>query len=655
MCGIAGFIQNESCDYQTIINSMTSSIRHRGPDDADGWVDSSVGIALGFRRLAILDLSAEGRQPMKSHSGRYTIVFNGEIYNYLDLQAELKLKGHKFRGHSDTEVILACFEEWRDKEGTAKILSRFNGMFALALWDSKERQLVLARDRMGEKPLYYGKFDKAFLFGSELKALRAHPKFQSKIDRRAASLMLQYSYVPTPLSIYENVHKLPPATFLEINVDAMPQASSDFIPKCYWSIDEVVNKGWQTLIHDSESALSQVELLSKDSVKIRMISDVPLGAFLSGGIDSSLIVALMQQHSSKPIKTFSIGFQEDSFDEACYAKKVAQHIGTQHQELYVSAREALDVIPLLPTIYDEPFSDHSQIPTFLVSKLARTSVTVSLSGDGGDELFCGYNRYYWGHKLTRILDLLPLTIRRALALMLKLLPGQALTSLVNWQTRQASASFQLRDISSKIDKLVGALSSKNSEDLYLKMLRHWEPDSELFLGDRVDFQRVIASSHIFDGSTLDSYSRMQLHDMRNYLPDDILVKLDRATMAASLEGRVPFLDHRLIELSWRIAPICKLREKQGKWILRQILAKYVPKALFERPKQGFSMPIGQWLRGPLREWAEELLTPDALMRDGIINSHLVGRAWQEHLSGKRNLQYYLWDILMFQAWRQHSN
>ncbi len=644
MCGISGFwdtsrqISNDRLPM--IVQQMSNSLIHRGPDDGGSWVDIEVGIALGHRRLAIVDLSPFGHQPMISADGRYVIVFNGEVYNFLELQGQLKSLGHRFRGHSDTEVMLASFSQW----GVLEATKRFNGMFAFALWDRQERVLHLGRDRLGEKPLYYGWVGHTFLFGSELKALKAHPDFQPEINRDALALFLRYSDIPGPLSIYKGISKLPPATLLSWNGQT---AHTQPVP--YWSARVAAESGVAHPFTGSETeAVAELEALLQDAVRMQMIADVPLGAFLSGGIDSSTVVALMQTQSSQPVKTFSIGFYEDQYNEANYAKAVAQHLGTDHTELYVTAEEAIAVIPKLPSLYDEPFSDSSQIPTFLVSQLARQHVTVSLSGDGGDELFAGYNRYFWGRSIWQKVGWMPTPIRSAAA--------HALTSVSPETWNRGFATFgavlpaKLKQslTGNNLHKFAEVLAAPNPEAMYAGLVSHWKSPEQIVIASS-ELATVLSDRQSW-AQLADFTQRMMYLDTVTYLPDDILVKVDRASMGVSLEGRIPMLDHRVVEFAWRIPLSMKIRNGQGKWLLRQVLHKYVPQQLIDRPKMGFGVPIDSWLRGSLREWAEELLDESRLDQQGFFNPQPIRQKWREHLAGVRNWQYYLWDVLMFQAW-----
>lgn len=646
MCGISGFFDAEKQmspeEMGSVVKKMSDALAHRGPDDSGLWVDAENGIALGHRRLAIIDISPEGHQPMVSLDGRYVIVFNGEIYNFLELRHELERLGHNFRGHSDTSVMLAGFSEW----GLYEAVKRFNGMFAFALWDRKERVLHLGRDRLGEKPLYYGWIGQTLLFGSELKALKAHP-VQPEINRDALALFLRYSCVPAPYSIYKDIYKLPPGTVLTWN------GADDPTPVSYWSAREVAVAGVAEPFQGSEQeAVAQLDALLREAVGLRMVADVPLGAFLSGGIDSSTVVALMQAQSSQPVKTFTIGFHEDAYNEAQYAKAVAKHLGTDHTELYVTPEQALGVIPKLPILYDEPFSDDSQIPTFLVSQLAKTHVTVSLSGDGGDELFAGYNRYFWGRSIWQKIGWMPPTLRSFAARALTGITPQSWDRGFTKFNTLLPPKFKQSPPGGKLHKLAEILAAQDPEAMYAGLVSHWKNPEAIVIGAK---EPMTALSDRHSWAKLPDFTQSMMYlDTITYLPDDILAKVDRASMGVSLEARVPFLDHRVVELAWQMPLSMKIRGVKGKWLLRQVLDKYVPQTLIERPKAGFGMPIDIWLRGPLRDWAEALLDESRLRQEGFFNPQPIRQKWAEHLSGDRNWQYYLWDVLMFQAWLEHS-
>jgi len=644
MCGLAGFFgpaTRNDADLSAIAQRMNDTIYLRGPDSHGVWSDQAHGLALGHRRLSILDLSPEGHQPMVSRNGRFIIVFNGEVYNFRDLRAELEAAGHAFRGHSDTEIMLAAFSQW----GVQAATKRFNGMFAFAVWDRDEKLLHLGRDRLGEKPLYYGWMaDGTLLFGSELKALKAHPSFQGEINRDAIAGLLKLNYIADPHSIYQGIYKLPPATLLTWDgSSARPK------PEHYWDLRAVAEASIQDPYRGSEQeAISELEALLKDAVGIRMVSDVPLGAFLSGGIDSSTIVALMQAQSSKPVRTFTIGFHEKNFNEAGFAKEVAQHLGTDHTELYISPRETLDVIPKLPAMYDEPFSDYSQIPTFLVCQMARQHVTVALSGDAGDELFSGYERYFVGRSLWNKISALPGWGRKATAGGLTLLSARTLNTLIEPFKKLLPAKYHHVSVGDKLHKLAEVLRVSEPVDMYQNLVSHWKHLEQVVINGR---EPITALTDNSNWPRVPDFTHRMMHlDMETYLPGDILTKVDRASMGVSLEGRIPLLDPRVIEFAWRIPLSMKVKGGQGKWLLRQVLYKHVPQKLIDRPKMGFSVPIGEWLRGELRDWAEALLDESRLKREGYFHPAPIREKWHEHLEGSRNWQYYLWDVLMFQAW-----
>jgi asparagine synthase (glutamine-hydrolysing) len=650
MCGLTGYwhlekLGSSALTMEALAQRMASTLTHRGPDDEGVWTDESVGIALAHRRLSILDLSPQGHQPMHSACGRYVLGFNGEIYNFTELRSELEKSGKapSWRGHSDTEVMLTAFAAW----GIETALKKFTGMFALALWDKKERVLTLARDRLGEKPLYYGWQKDAFLFASELKALRMHPKFQAEIDRDALTLFLRHNYIPTPYSIYRGISKLTPGTYL-----CLSEGKKEVRIESYWSLKTVAEAGYEhPFTGREEEALETLEYLLGQSIQNQRIADVPLGAFLSGGVDSSTVVALMQAQSARPVKTFTIGFHEAAYDEAKHAKAVARHLGTEHTELYVSPQDALDVIPALPRIYDEPFSDSSQIPTFLVSRLARSQVTVSLSGDGGDELFSGYNRYLWARSIWQRLGWVPRTIRSTLAGGLTWVAPRHWDAFFRGFNRLLPGRFCFTHPGDKLHKAAELLPLKTREELYLSLVSHWKIPEQL-VRDGKEPQSALTDP-ARQAPLPDFEARMMYLDALTYLPDDILVKVDRAAMAVGLETRVPMLDHRLLEFVWRLPLHMKIRARQGKWLLRQVLYRHVPKNLIERPKMGFGVPIDHWLRGPLKDWGEALLAPDRLDREGFFHSVPIMRKWREHQTGQRNWAYYLWDVLMFQAWWEY--
>jgi len=647
MCGITGFWHptpdQTNVVLQNTVQRMTDTIIHRGPDDSGAWVDEKLGVALGFRRLAIVDLTPTGRQPMQSADGRYMIVFNGEVYNFLELRAELSALGHSFCGTSDTEVMLAAICQW----GLMAAVKRFNGMFAFALWDRNERRLHLVRDRLGIKPLYYGWSGGVFLFGSELKTLRAHPAFQAEINRDALALFLRFADVPAPYSIYKGIFKQPPGTILTLT-EGQPEGNVHL--EAYWSARQVAEDGVRQPFAGSDAeALAELDALLRDGIEKRMIADVPLGAFLSGGVDSSTVVAIMQAVSSRPVKTFTIGFHEAGYDEAQHARQVAQHLGTEHTELYLTPQDMLDVVPSLPQLYDEPFADASQIPTFLVSQLARKHVTVSLSGDGGDELFAGYNRYTWAERIWQRVGGLPPFGRRSLRAMLSVLPPEGWQTLVRRMGPLAPSALRQPLLADKVQKIMDVLSVESREEVYRQLVSQWKQPEAVVLGAREP--GTLLNDPVAWADVPDFPRWMMYMDLNTYLPDDILTKVDRASMGVSLESRVPLLDdHRVVKFAWRLPMAYKIRGGQSKWLLRQVLYQYVPRELIERPKMGFAIPIDSWLRGPLRDWAEGYLAEDRLRREGFFAPAPVRKKWAEHLGGQRNWQYPLWGVLMFQAW-----
>lgn len=644
MCGFAGFQSRQNArDYHRLAVYMADAIVHRGPDDSGIWADTDAGVALAHRRLSILDLSSAGHQPMLSDSGRYVIVFNGEIYNHLELRKELDKFPTRWIGHSDTETLLAAIVAW----GLDVALEKSVGMFAFALWDRESHVLTLARDRLGEKPLYYGTQNGTFLFGSELKALRAHPAFAGEIDRDALALYLRYNYIPAPYSIYKGIQKLPPGSYLQFNSDL------DIQIKSYWSASKAAESGQLNLFTGSEAdAKAELEHLLTQSISGQMLADVPLGAFLSGGVDSSAVVALMQAQSGRPVKTFTIGFREEAYNEAEYAHAVARHLGTEHTELYVSPEQAMAVIPLLPHIYDEPFADSSQIPTWLVSKLAREQVTVSLSGDGGDELFGGYNRYFLGQSIWNKLDPIPLPLRATIARMMTGISPDQWNAGIGKILPMLPHKLRFGNPGDKLHKLAGVLCCESPESLYLGLVSLWEHPSNVVLGSREPVTVLTDRKQL--PNVPDFTHRMMALDTLTYMPDDILVKVDRAAMSLSLETRVPFLDHRIVEFAWRLPLAMKIQKGQGKHLLRQVLYQYVPKALIDRPKMGFGIPLDSWLRGPLREWAESLLDETRLKQEGFFDPIPIRKKWEEHLSGQRNWQHHLWAVLMFEAWLENN-
>jgi len=642
MCGVAGMVDwraATSADaLRSIGETMIETVRHRGPDAGAVWVDAEGGVVLGQRRLAIIDLSPTGAQPMHTADRRYVITFNGEIYNYRDIRRELEAAGRRLRGDSDTEVLLEACALW----GVEAAIERAIGMFAFAFWDCTSRTLVLARDRLGIKPLYYAATPERVLFASQLKAFRAVPRWRPTIDDDAVAGFLRYGYIAQPRTIYHEASKLPPGHTLTLRVGADPT------PHCFWDLRAIAISGQRRNdpAPDADEAIERLDTLLRDSVRLRMIADVPLGAFLSGGIDSSTVVALMQAQSTRPVKTFSIGFHEAGFDEAQSAKRVAAHLGTDHTEFYVEPRHALDVIPRLPDWFDEPFADPSQIPTYLVSELTRKHVTVALSGDGGDELFAGYNRYFWAERLVRAVKRVPRPLRGASTTIVRALSPDT------WNSLFASVPRAWRPVlpGDRLHKLATLLDNPEADAVYRRLVSQWERPEEISVGGREPAGPLWDATIARDFPDL--VPRMQYLDLVSYLPDDILTKVDRATMAVGLEGRVPLLDHRVVAYSWSLPLDLKVRAGRGKWLLRRVLDRYVPQRLTERPKMGFGVPIDAWLRGPLREWAETLLAPARLERHGLVRVEPVRQAWQQHLGGTRNWQYPLWNVLMLQAWRE---
>lgn len=637
MCGIAGIYKAVAgVDLAVTAYTMADTLRHRGPDDAGVWCDAQHGLALAHRRLAIIDLTPQGHQPMISQSGRYVLVFNGEIYNFEVIRRELNAQGlaPPWRGHADTEVLLAAIEAW----GIEAALQRSVGMFAFALWDKHAAVLTLARDRLGEKPLYYGATPAGFAFASELKAIRALLRTAPEIDRAALARFMQFGYTAAPLSIYQGIYKLPPAHFIHISNDKIGA------PQAYWRFpDAQCALAAQIARARDEELIALLNERLKTAVGQQMMADVPLGAFLSGGVDSSLIVALMQAQSARPVRTFTIGFNDPQFNEAPFARAVARHLGTEHTELYVGEAQAREVIPRLPQIFDEPFADSSQIPTVLVAQLTRAHVTVSLSGDGGDELFAGYPRYRLAARLWRTFTLMPEGLRATVARALEFPDAQAwdrLLKVCGLASRRGALNGH------KLHRLAHLVKAKSLSEMYLRLVTQWPADSGVVLGAD---ESAPPQNNIWpaQGTPIEQMRRC---DALTYLPDDILVKVDRAAMAASLESRAPFLDHRVVELAFALPQRVLLRHHTSKWVLREILYRQVPRALIERPKCGFAAPIGAWLRGPLRAWAADLLEPARLRAEGHLDAAQISAAWKAHIQGTGDRSPYLWNALMFQAW-----
>jgi asparagine synthase (glutamine-hydrolysing) len=645
MCGISGFLSHtgNGNSLSSVCTKMTHMLYHRGPDDGGIWSDDMAGIAMGHRRLSILDLSPSGHQPMHSISGRYVIVYNGEIYNFESIKKELIQFGCFFKGHSDTEVLIAAIDVW----GVETVINKISGMFAFALWDKSERVLTLARDRLGEKPLYYGWQGKTFLFASELKALKMHPEWSAEIDRNSLSLFLRHSYIPSPYSIYKNIYKLLPGSIVHIPIDMAPGTMPE--SRQYWDAKEVVEYAVShTIANDEIQTIEGLDRLLRETIRDKIISDVPLGAFLSGGIDSSTVVALMQAESEKPVKTFTIGFHEKGYNEAIHAKAIADHLGTEHTELYITASQAIDIIPSLPELFDEPFSDPSQIPTHLVAKMTRDHVTVALSGDGGDELFGGYSRYFLGQAIWNKVKPLPYPLRVALTKFIYALPPRLWDKVFSFINLLMPAKSRVSLAGDRIHKLASFSHASTPEDVYLNLVSHWKTPDEVVIDSREPLTVLTDKSRW--AHVPEFVQHMQYLDMLSYLPDDILVKVDRAAMGVSLETRVPFLDHKVVEYAWSIPQDMKIRNGEGKWILRQVLKRYIPESLIDRPKMGFGVPIDNWLRGPLKDWADNLLNNDRINEEGYLRAGAITEKWHEHLQGRRNWSYYLWDVLMFQAW-----
>lgn len=645
MCGFTGFLAPAGFPFdeaKATLANMRDRVLNRGPDDAGIWLDAEAGIALGHRRLSIVDLSPAGHQPMVSGFGRYVLAFNGEIYNHLEIREQLYTEGQvAWRGHSDTESLLAAIERW----GLERTLKASVGMFALALWDRKDRVLSLARDRMGEKPLYYGWQKGVLLFGSELKALRAHPMFESEIDRDVLPLYLRHGYIPAPWSVWRGIRKLTPGTWIAVRAS---DRNSEAVPQSYWSFYEAALQGQADLFAGSDQeAIDALEATLTQAVAGQMAADVPLGAFLSGGIDSSAVVALMQAQSNQRVKTFTIGFAEAGYNEAVHAKAVAAHLGTDHTEIYVTADQTREVIPHLSQMYDEPFGDSSAIPTFLVSQLARQHVTVSLSGDGGDELFGGYGRYFnaeaeaiWksGRSIPGFARSIAASALRSKA---PVYANAALHQLSEFIGRPIGKS-----VSARFKLMAALMQSATHSEYYRVMTSQWNPVPVVKSAVALDYGLATQQMNAFQNPV----EQMMAQDSVTYLPDDILVKVDRAAMAVSLESRVPLLDHRVVELAWRMPYSLKVRDGQGKWLLRQVLYRHVPAELIDRPKMGFGVPVDQWLRGPLREWGEELLGKQRLAEEGYLDSTAVQDRWNDHLRGHQNWRDSLWLVLMWQAW-----
>lgn len=642
MCGIAGLVDRRAqlgeAALTQAVRTMNDTLLHRGPDGGEVWVSPEAGVGFGHRRLAIVDLSPTGVQPMASGDGRFVVTYNGEIFNYLELRAELLAMGVKFRGESDTEVLLEGFVRW----GIAETIAKAVGMFAIALWDKREKSLWLIRDRLGVKPLYYAHDGQRLIFGSELKALRAVADWRPGLDRDALTGFMRHGYVPGPRTIYNEARKLMPGQMLEWRDGQAPKLQT------YWNVRAKAIEGrgqWDKPI-DPREAVDRLDALLREAIRQRMIADVPLGAFLSGGIDSSTVVALMQQQSSRPVRSFSIGFAEDGYDEAGHARAVAKHLGTDHTELYVEPSHALGVVPKLAEWYDEPFADSSQIPTYLVSEMTRKHVTVALSGDGGDENFAGYSRYTYAGTVWDKVARLPGPIRALGAALLEKV-GAPLLGAASFLLPGGAQAVRPAE---KAAKLAQVLRLDSIDAVYRRLISQWPEPEAIALNGSEPAGPLWDATLAYDMP--EPVARMQLLDTMTYLPDDILTKVDRATMAVALEGREPLLDHRVVEFAWSLPMDLKLRGSEGKWILREVLARYVPRSLTDRPKMGFGVPIDSWLRGPLRDWAEDLLDEKAMKADGLLDPAPIREAWRTHLSGTANMHYPIWTVLMFRAWQK---
>ena len=649
MCGIAGFAVSGGFEENLAskeAEAMAAALSHRGPDASGVWIDSKAGIAFAHRRLSVLDLTKSGSQPMVSASGRYVISYNGEIYNHEQIRHELRGNNFHWRGTSDTESLLAAIETW----GLDRALKKIVGMYAFSLWDKNKRELTLVRDRMGEKPLYYGLNNGRFFFGSELKAFRAHPQFKGDINRDSIALYMRHNCVPAPYSIYLGINKLMPGSYVTVPMGDLSR-TGDINPVHYWSLESVASNQQRNIFDGSqEEALVELERLLIETIRGQSLADVPLGAFLSGGIDSSLVVALMQANSSKPIKTFTVGFEDEVYNEASHAMAVASHLQTDHTELYVTPKECRAVIPRLPELYDEPFADSSQIPTSLISKLASSQVTVALSGDGGDEIFGGYNRYIWTRNIWSKLKWLPNIMKSFVALGLKSASYQTWDRLYGLVDFAIPSRHKITQAGLKVHKLSDVMTASNPDLFYRALVSHWKCPSDIVLNSREP--KTILTSDI--GGILENSieQRMMLIDGLSYLPDDILVKVDRASMGESLETRIPLIDHRIVEFAWNLPLDMKINSGTGKWVLRKLLGKYLKKELFERPKMGFGIPLGNWLRGPLRDWSEDLLSRRRLEEEGFFEVNAIRDTWNQHLKGQSGLEYRLWDVLVYQAWHQ---
>jgi asparagine synthase (glutamine-hydrolysing) len=643
MCGIVGLFgppDNTRGWLTAETTAMAGTLRHRGPDDEGVWADEAEGIGLGHRRLAVLDVSPLGHQPMLSASGRWVISFNGEVYNFAELHRDLSARGYRFRGHSDTEVLVNAVDHW----GVAPTLRRLNAMFALALWDRLERRLYLARDRLGEKPLYYAWAGPRIAFASELKAIRALRDFRATVDPAAVALYMRHNCIPAPYAIYQGSGKLLPGQYLTVDAEAL--ACRRLKAESYWSPVRCAEDGQSRRIWDPREAVEEVSALLHDAVRLRMTADVPVGSLLSGGVDSSLVTSAMAAQGGK-VRTFTVGFDDTGYDESGDAARVAHHLGTDHTDIRVTPREILEVVPRLADLYDEPFADSSQLPTALVARLARDHVTVVLSGDGGDELFAGYNRHAWIARTVPRLVHIPRSARRIAGRGMAALAPATVESAFRTAGRVVAPIGRIRNPSVKLAKAAAVLDIEDTQEIYLRLISHW-PGPSSVVRDGVE-PPTLVTDHSTHPQLVDPVDRLLYLDLVTYLPDDILTKVDRATMAVGLEARVPLLDHRMVELAWRLPLAHKLRDGRSKWVLRSVLERSVPRELFERPKMGFGVPLAAWLRQELRPWAEDLLAPSALKAGNLFDPATVRATWAEHLSG-RDHSYALWDVIVYQDW-----
>lgn len=642
MCGFVGFIDLKKSTrverLNNLINLMTDRIIWRGPDSKGIWSNAKNGIALGHRRLSVIDLSNHGHQPMLSNCGSYVLAYNGEVYNFIEIRHKLRKEGVKFKSESDTEVVLEACLNW----GVQRALRQFNGMFSFAFWDIKNERLTLARDRLGIKPLYWGKCSETIFFGSQPSTFEKHPNWNGEINKSSVASFLRHNYVPSPNSIYSNVQKLMPGHFLEI------QKGKVISNQSYWHLDILSQKSNASSNISENEALEQFSVLLSNSIKSQMVADVPLGAFLSGGIDSSLVVALMQEHSANKIKTFSVGFENKNYDESDFAQQVAENLKTDHHKLTLNSKTAFECIEKIPEWFDEPFADSSQIPTYFVSKMARKEVTVVLSGDGGDELFAGYNRYFWANKIWKNIRYIPYATRNLSAQLIKSLPHDQWDALGQF----ASKFVEIKQLGNKAHKAADILSLRSSDEIYLNLISQWKDPSSVMLDGFEHYSQIRYFSDQIPNSTL--MTKMQYLDLKTYLPDDILTKVDRSSMAVSLEARVPLLDHKLVEFAFSLPEKMRIKNGQSKWILRKVLSDYLPKELIDRPKMGFGIPLGDWLRSDFRDWAEDLLDKRKLDEGGYFSSEKVRQIWSEHVKNTGDFHYQLWPILMFQQWLERQ-